>query len=88
MNSKFINQTNKDSTMNTQEFIKTVNTLRTTNKGSWYQWCGEVNNYDVSLKGYGTWVQRLKVDDVIYGGNMDVSVKEFKEFLSFCVCVK
>ena len=74
--------------MNTQEFIKTVNTLRLENKGRWYQWCGEVNNYEVSLKGYGTWVQRLKVDDTIYGGNMDVSVKEFKEFLSFCVCVK
>ena len=74
--------------MNTKEFIKTVNALRLENKGGWYQWCGEVNNYDVSLKGYGTWVQRLKVDDMIYGGNMDVSVKEFKEFLNFCVCVK
>ena len=74
--------------MNTQEFIKTVNTLRLENKSSWYQWCGEVNNRNVSLKGYGTWVQRLKVDDTIHSGNMDVSVKEFKEFLSFCVCVK
>ena len=74
--------------MNTQEFIKTVNTLRLENKGRWYQWCGEVNDYDISLKGYGTWVQRLKVDDTNYSGNMNVSVKEFKEFLSFCVCVK
>ena len=74
--------------MNTQEFIKTVNALRKSNTGGWYQWCGEVNNYDVSLKGYGTWVQRIKVDDVIHSGNMDVSDKEFKEFLSFCVCVK
>ena len=73
--------------MNTQEFIKTVNTLRLENKGRWYQWCGEVNNMQLSLKGYGTWVQRLKVDDVIHSGNMDVSVKEFKEFLSFCVRV-
>ena len=74
--------------MTTQEFIKTINTLRLENKGSWYQWCGEVNNRNVSLKGYGTWVQRLKVDDVIHGGSMDVSVKEFKEFLSVCVSVK
>ena len=72
-------------TMNTQEFIKTVNALRNSNKGSWYQWCGEVNNRNVSLKGYGTWVQRLKVGGTIYGGNMDVSVKEFKEFLSVSV---
>ena len=71
--------------MNTQEFIKTVNTLRLENKGRWYQWCGEVNDYDISLKGYGTWVQRLKVGDTIHSGNMDISVKEFKEFLSVCV---
>ena len=74
-------------TMTTQEFIKTVNALRLENKGGWYQWCGEVNNCSVSLKGYGTWVQRLKVDYVTHGGDMEVSVKEFKEFLSFCVCV-
>ena len=72
-------------TMTTQEFIKTINALRLENKGNWYQWCGEVNNYNVSLKGYGTWVQRLKVDDTIHSGNMEVSVKEFKEFLSVCV---
>ena len=72
-------------TMNTQEFIKTINTLRLENKGSWYQWCGEVNNRNVTLKGFGTWVQRLKVDDTIHSGNMDVSVKEFKEFLSVSV---
>ena len=72
-------------TMNTQEFIKTVNALRLESKGRWYQWCGEVNNRSVSLKGYGTWVQRLKIDDVTHGGNMEVSVKEFKEFLSVCV---
>ena len=72
-------------TMTTQEFIKTVNALRLENKGSWYQWCGEVNNRYVSLKGYGTWVQRLKVGDIVHSGNMEVSVKEFKEFLSVCV---
>ena len=72
-------------TTTTQEFIKTVNASRLENKGCWYQWCGEVNNRDVSLKGYSTWVQRLKVDDTIHSGNMDVSVKEFKEFLSVCV---
>ena len=71
--------------MNTQEFIKTVNALRLESKGCWYQWCGEVNGCNVSLKGYGTWVQRLNVDDVIHSGNMEVSVKEFKEFLSVCV---
>ncbi len=66
--------------MNTQEFIKTVNALRLENKGSWYQWFGEVNSCSVSLKGYGTWVQRLKVDEVTHGGNMNASVKSSKNF--------
>ena len=72
-------------TMTTQEFIKIINVLRLENKGGWYQWCGEVNNHRVTLKGYGTWVQRLTIDNTIHSGNMDVSVKEFKEFLSVCV---
>ena len=72
-------------TMTTQEFVKTINTLRLANKNKWYQWCGEVNNRNVSLKGYGTWVQRLTIGDTIHGGSMDVGVKEFKEFLSACV---
>ena len=72
-------------TMTTQEFTKTINALRLENKRSWYQWCGEVNNRNVSLKGFGTWVQRLTVDDTMHSGNMDVSVKEFKEFLSVSV---
>lgn len=73
-------------TMTTQEFIKTVNALRLSSEGKWYQWCGEVNNQRVTLKGYGTWVQRLTIDNnTIHSGNMNVSVKEFKEFLRACV---
>lgn len=71
--------------MNTQEFIKTVNALRLEKKGKWYQWQGEVNGKQVALKGYDTWVQRLSVGSVWHGGNMDISVKEFKEFLHICV---
>ena len=33
-------------------------------------------------------VDGFKVDDVTHSGNMNASVKDFKEFLSFCVCVK
>ena len=71
--------------MTTQEFIKIINALRLENKGGWYQWCGEVNNCQVTLKGYGTWVQRLTIDNITHSSNMDISVKEFKEFLSVCV---
>lgn len=78
-----INQ--KDNTMNTQEFVKTINTLRLENKNKWYQWQGEVNGKQVALKGYNTWVQRLNVDNITYGSSMDIGVKEFKEFLHICV---
>ena len=71
--------------MTIQEFVKTINILRLENKGRWYQWQGEVNGKQVALKSYNTWVQRLKVGDITHSGNMDVSVKEFKEFLSACV---
>ena len=71
--------------MNTQEFIKTANALRLENKGKWYQWQGEVNGKQMALKGYGTWVQRLSAGSVLYSSNMDMSVKEFKEFLHICV---
>ena len=64
-----INQ--KDNTMNTQEFIKTINTLRLENKNKWYQWQGEVNGKQVALKGYNTWVQRLNVDNITYGSRME-----------------
>ena len=72
--------------MNTQEFIKTINALRLENKVKWYQWQGEVNGKQVALKGYNTWVQRLNVGGISHSSGMDISVKEFKEFLHVCAC--
>ena len=71
--------------MDTKEFIKTVNALRLENKGKWYQWHGEVDGKQVSLKGHNTWIQRLSVDSVWRGSSMDMNVKDFKEFLHLCV---
>ena len=72
--------------MNTQEFIKTINALRLENKGQWYQWQGVVNGKQVTLKGYSTWMQRLNVDGISHSSGMDISVREFKEFLHVCAC--
>ena len=67
--------------MNTKEFVKAVNKLRLDNKNKWYQWIGIVNGKDVRLKGFGTWLQIFEIDGISHNGNMDISVKDFKEKL-------
>ena len=39
-------------TLNTYDFIRTVNALRLSNKNSWYTWSGIVNGKTVQLKGF------------------------------------
>lgn len=48
--------------MKTDEFVKQINSLRLQNKNKWYTYQGTVNNKTVALKGYGTWLQILRVD--------------------------
>ena len=67
--------------MNTSEFVKEINALRLQNKGKWYVWQGIVNNKQVVLKGYATWLQVLKVDGLMIPTVSDMSVKDFKEIL-------
>lgn len=67
--------------MNTQDFVKEINTLRLANKGKWYTWQGIVNGKDVSLKGYNTWLQILRVNGLQCGNCADRSVKDFKSDL-------
>lgn len=65
------------------ELIKMINNLRKSNKNNWVNQCIDYNGIKISLKSYNTWVQVL----VINGGNknssnMDISVKQFNEFLN------
>lgn len=64
--------------MNTQDFMKEINALRLANKGKWYTWQGTVNDKEVSLKGYNTWLQILRVNGLQCGNCSDKSVKDFK----------
>ena len=68
--------------LNKSDFIKTVNSLRLTNKNSWYMWQGTVENKTVRLKGYQTWLQIFEVDGLRVPTVSDISVSDFKKLLS------
>lgn len=69
-------------TLNTQDFIKTINSLRLENKNKWYTWQGVINDKTVMVKGFGTWLQIFKVNGLHVPTCSDISVKEFKLLLS------
>jgi hypothetical protein len=66
--------------MTKEEFYKLVNAKRIASK-SWYSFIGIVDNKSIRLKGFRTWLQVYEVDDVKYGGLMDISVKQFNQEL-------
>ena len=68
--------------LNTIDFVKTLNALRLQNKGKWYNWVGTVNNKTVQIKGYGTWIQIFRVDDLTIPTVSEISVVDFKKLLS------
>ena len=63
------------------QIFKMVNKIRLEDKNQWYQVLAIVDGKEVKLKGYGTWLQIFKVDDIDHGCGADVSVKEFKNKL-------
>jgi len=62
-------------------FVNTINQLRKDNKNKWYFWTGRVDNKAVQIKGFGTWLQIFKVDNVSIHCVSDLSVKAFKTVL-------
>ena len=62
-------------------FVKEINNLRLQNKNKWYTYQGTVNNKNVALKGYNTWLQILQVDGLTVPTVTDISVSEFKQTL-------
>ena len=71
--------------MKTEEFAKIINKLRINNKNNWYAWKGNVNGHQVSLKGYNTWLQRFKVNEVEQCLPMEMSIITFKTELTNAV---
>lgn len=66
--------------MDTIEFIKEVNSRRLS--GGWYGFNGVVNNKEVIIKGYKTWLQIFKVNGYSIPSGYDLKVSEFKEVLT------
>ena len=60
-------------------FIKEINAKRKT--GNWYSYIGIVNGKDIKLKGFKTWLQVFKVNDIDCSGCMEISVKKFNDLL-------
>lgn len=68
-------------TCNVNEGIKQINNIRLQNKNKWYFVNGVINGYDFTMKAYNTWVQIINIKGYKDASNMDISVKEFKDFL-------
>jgi len=72
-----------------EEAIKQINKFRLQNKNKWYQIYVFIGRYKYEFKIYGTWVQigRKRFSNSLefihdYPGNMDINVREFKEYLN------
>ena len=67
--------------MNTLDFVKTVNKLRLDNKNKWYTLTGTVNGCNFEIKGFGTWLQVMRVAGCNAPNCMEQSITEFKQHL-------
>lgn len=67
--------------MITSDFVKTVNKLRLENNNKWYFLRGTVNGKDFELKGYGTWLQVLKINNWNCSNPMEQKISDFKKHL-------
>ena len=64
------------------ELIAKINQLRKTNKNVWLNTRIDYNGLSIGIKSYNTWVQILEVNGYKHSSNMDISVKQFNEFLN------
>lgn len=66
--------------LSVDQFVMEINKLRKSTK-AWYQWIGEANGHHVELKGFGTGIQIMRVDNLKSTGPMDAPVSKFQAFL-------
>ena len=62
-------------------FIKEINKLRKANKNKWYQFIGIVAGKEIKLKGYNTWLQVYKIDNIDYTSATTTTVKDYNILL-------
>lgn len=63
------------------EFIKLANDQRKANKHRWVFLSESVGSNLVQYKAYNTWVQILSINGIKDSSPMDISVKQFNDFL-------
>lgn len=73
--------------MDRLDFIALCNRERKANKGKWVFLSEVVEGIKISYKAYDTWVQVLIIDNVKHSSPMDISVKQFNEFLNNALCI-
>ena len=80
---KTLTEFNKDK----ETLIKLINKHRLDNKNKWYQCSVSCNGFNYEIKAFDTWVQLCYIyedNKLLYNSPspMDMSIKEFKQFLS------
>lgn len=65
------------SSISKEFFVKEINRLRRNNLGKWYYFEGKVENKNVKLKAFDTYLQIFEVNSVRFGGLGDISIKQF-----------
>ena len=71
--------------MKVEEFVKGLNALRLANSKPREEWYGgyfTVENKEVKVKAFGTWLQIFEVDGVRCGGLCNITVAKFKQELA------
>lgn len=76
------NDVNESDNLSTEEYLKLVDTLRKENKDKWVNFTQKVNQHEVGIKFYNTWIQRGTIDGTnAFGTPMEAKVSAFKDEL-------
>lgn len=60
--------------------VEDINRVRKNHKDQWWYYHDKV--FNIKLKGFNTWIQRIERKNYIDGSPMEMSVKQFKEWLT------
>lgn len=67
--------------MNKETFFKTINALRLANPNKWYWFNELVEDKEIQIKGFGTWLQIFNVNGTNYSNAMHGKIALFKKDL-------
>lgn len=67
---------------NVEGFVHEVNKARKGSNNQWYSANCMMQGKQIQIKGFGTWLQTLRVSGIDYSTTMELSVESYKELLS------